>query len=51
MFNIESQTGSIIEIHPDDKDYVVVSTVKGGEVPNSTLRFNTDETALFTYMG
>lgn len=51
FFNVESSTGSITEIHPDEKDYYVVTKVGGGEAPHSTLRYNSDESALLTYLG
>lgn len=51
FYNVESMSGSVIEIHPDQKDYFVVTNIKGGEAPNSTLRFNSDESALLTYLG
>jgi len=41
----------VIEIHPDQKEYFVVSNVKGGQGPHSTLRFNESETALLCLLG
>jgi len=51
FFNVDSASGSVVEIHPDQKEYFVVSNVKGGQGPHSTLRFNENESALFCLLG
>jgi hypothetical protein len=51
FFNVENSSGSVIEIHPDQKEYLGVTNVKGGEAPHSTLRFNQNESALLCYLG
>jgi hypothetical protein len=48
---VDSNSGSVIEIQPDQLEYFVVTNLKGGEVPISSLRYNTDESALLTYQG
>jgi hypothetical protein len=51
VFNVESKSGSVIEIHPETKNYFVVTNVKGGEAPHSTLRLNSDGSAMLAYLG
>lgn len=41
----------MLEIHPDQKDYLVVNNLKGAQAPHSTLRFNNSETALLCLLG